>query len=63
MYGKEQVFTFSPKILVVTTLFCKQIQSMNNKPLKLYMKISQYLIKTKHLLNNDKKKQPRNTWI
>lgn len=41
MYDKEQVFTFSPKIPIVTTLFCKQIHSMNNKSLKLYMKISQ----------------------
>lgn len=29
-----------PKIPIVTTLFCKQIESMNDKALKLNMKIS-----------------------
>jgi len=31
MYGRDQVFTYSPKTPIVTTLFCKQIQSMNKK--------------------------------
>lgn len=38
MNGREQVFTVSPTILVITALSCNKVQPMNSKALKYIQK-------------------------